>query len=259
MANKKSNKIANIEKDTKTSSICDDKPEDYLVGTRNPSKLLKGTLDVLESFIYAIIAVLVIFTFFIRLTIVDGPSMENTLFDKNYLVVADVFFSYEPENGDIVVIHGDFENYYKQTYDGNYKIAHNYSDPIVKRVIATGGQTIKIDFNTLETFVDGEKIDESYAKYANIDHTIYNVPTLGGFRYNEDGSIIKDVNGNAVYFSYYNPTTNIFEATVPEGHIFVMGDNRDHSADSRIRDIGFIPVEFVVGKALFRLSPFTTF
>lgn len=259
MANNTSNSSKAMQKNTIVPSDYDDRPEDYIKECPPPSKALKNVIDVLESFIYAIIAVLVIFTFFVRLTIVDGPSMENTLFDKNYLVVANVFFSYEPQNGDIVVVHGDFENYYKQLYGDDYRISHNYSDPIVKRVIATAGQTVKIDFSTLETYVDGVKLDESYAKYANFDHTLYNTPSLGEFRYNEDGSIVEDLNGNAVYFPYYNPVTKIFEATVPEGCIFVMGDNRDHSADSRIKDIGFIPEEFVVGKAIFRLSPFTTF
>lgn len=233
-----------------------DRIEDYTTGERNPSKALKGTIDVIESFIYAIVAVLFIFTFFIRLTIVDGPSMENTLKNGEYIVVSNIFFTYEPENGDIVVIHGDFEHYLKTKYGDDYVVAHNYSDPIIKRVIATGGQTVRIDMNTMETFVDGVKLNEDYAKYDSIAHSL---PTLGEFRYDEEGNIITNAIGSPIYFNFVNIETNVFEATVPEGHIFVMGDNRDHSADSRISDIGFIPVEFVVGKAIFRLSPFTTF
>lgn len=256
---KKKTKSTSLPEVNQPKVTYDKEASKYMTDGPQPSKTLKGAFDVIESFVYAIVAVLVIFTFFIRLTIVDGPSMENTLRNGEYIVVSNIFFTYEPENGDIVVIHGDFENYLKNTYGADYVVNHNYSDPIIKRVIATGGQTIKIDLNTLETFVDGVKIDEEYAKFENFNHTMFNLPSLGEFRYDENGNIITDDSNIPIFFRYLDPETNIFEATVPEDHIFVMGDNRDHSADSRISDIGFIPNEFIVGKAIFRLSPFTTF
>ena len=227
---------------------------DYTEIRRKPSNSFKNLFDVIEALIYAIVAVLVIFTFFARLTIVQGPSMESTLKDGEYLVVGNLFFTYTPDNGDIVVIHGDFQNYHQKKQEGVvHQVGYNYSDPIVKRVIATEGQKVKINYLTHEVFVDDVLLNEDYAQYIGFPTEM----SLGEYKYDENGEIIKDAQGNPVYFPFYND--GIFETTVPKGHIFVMGDNRFHSADSRLSDIGFIPEEFIVGKAIFRFAPFTVF
>lgn len=247
-----SNKNQNISQDN-ISLVIDG--EDFSKQEFRASKSFKNFFDVVESFIYAMIAVLVIFTFFARLTVVDGPSMNSTLQHGDYLIVSNVLFTYEPKNGDIVVVHGDFENYYKHKYEGyNHFMNYNYSSPIVKRVIATEGQKVKIDYKTNEVFVDGVKLNEDYAQYIENYRTSI---TLGEYRYDDNGEVIKDKNGNPIYFSLFDDGSGVFDAIVPEGCVFVLGDNRDHSADSRLNEIGFIPKEFIIGKAIFRLIPFS--
>ena len=173
-------------------------------------KLASDIFEILEMFTVCASVIMILFTFVVHPTVVNGPSMENTLLHNDYLLVSAL--PYEPEAGDIVVIH-------------NVGLRH-YSDPIIKRVIATEGQVIDIDFETWTVTVDGEVVDEPYRKLA------------------ADGYITSD-------WSY--------PIVVPEGHVFVMGDNRNHSADSRSREIGLIDERCIVGKAIVRLFPFSRF
>ena len=137
--------------------------------------------------------------------------MENTLHDGEYVLVRTAF--YEPTQGDIVVVHD-------KSLDGLY------GDPLIKRVIAVGGQTVDIDFDTWTVTVDGVVIDEPYIKL--------------------------------------DPSVNLTSAwtyplTVPEGEVFVMGDNRDHSGDSRSASVGTVDERCIVGKAALRYFPFDKF
>ncbi len=173
-------------------------------------KIAADIFDVAELFILCAAVILLIFTFLIRPTVVDGPSMENTLLDKDYLLVSSL--NYAPEQGDIVVVH-------------NIGLAL-YNKPIIKRVIATGGQTVDIDFSTWTVTVDGEVLDEPYMKL--------------------DSSDLRTSDWQ-------------FPITIPDGYIFVMGDNRNHSADSRSKEIGMVDTRCVVGKAVVRVLPFDRF
>lgn len=186
-------------------------------GEKKPDKKKEKTsaagmlYDIAEMLAVTTIAVMLLFAFVARLNIVDGNSMLNTLHNGEYLAVSDLF--YEPKAGDIVIVH---------------KInADPYDKPIVKRVIATGGQVVDIDFSTWTLTVDGEAVDEPY-------------------RYVDPSS--------PVLTADYP-----FPITVPENEIFVMGDNRSHSADSRQIEIGTIDKRCVVGKAVARLSPVSSF
>lgn len=215
--------------------------EQLIAEPKAPSSFTKGVFDVLESLVYAIIVVILTFTFFAKLTVVEGTSMMDTLKDGDYLVVIDPLFLYSPSNGDIVVIQGDF-------------IGDYYDHPIVKRVIATGGQTVKIDFLWERIFVDDIEITES--GYINWDGPRI-LPTLGEFKKDENGNVIYNPNGYPeIEKEYYDG--RYFTCTVPEGHYFVMGDNRYNSADSRIVEIGFVPEKYILGKAVFRLFPFSS-
>ena len=182
-------------------------------------KALKWMYDIVEIFCIAVIAVVVIFAFFLRTCRVDGRSMNNTLAHGEIILISD--FMYEPKAGDIVVFH--IVNDY-------------YAEPLVKRVIATEGQQVKVDLTEKQVYVNGAPINDSHAY---LENGVYNP---GYFDYN----VTKDQNGHDVY-----------TATVPEGKIFVMGDNRNHSTDSRSFMVGFVDVDCVLGKAICRLSPFT--
>ena len=160
--------------------------------------------DWLEIFTHLILLVLLCFTFVFRFVTVDGDSMAPTLRSGDHLCIQ--LLGCQAEAGDIVVLAPEGER----------------GHLLIKRVIATGGQTVDIDFETHEVRVDGKLLEEPYLAE----------PTL----------LQADVH---------------FPVTVPEGHLFVMGDNRNISLDSRNTGIGMPDARRVVGKALLRLSPST--
>ena len=170
------------------------------------STLKSELFDWAQNIAVILTVVVLLFTFVIRIIGVDGPSMMNTLQDGDWLLVSDLF--YEPENGDIVII----------------KKEEFMQSPIVKRVIATEGQTVSIDFDRGVVFVDGVPLDEPYA----------NGPTTRSF----------DMQ---------------FPQTVPEGCVFVLGDNRNHSSDSRTLSLGMVDERLIIGKVIFRILPFNSF
>lgn len=221
--------------------------ENYTQEKLKPSGLFKGIFDIIESLSYAIIVVVMLFTFIAKLTVVDGSSMENTLYQGQYLVVVNPFFTYTPNQNDIVVIHGDF-------------LGDNYDHPIVKRVIATGGQTVEIDLWSKSVYVDDVLfVEPEGVKWAPND-ALRLEPTICEYLKDEGGNIVYDDNGHPIVSkNYYDPTTRTLKVTVPDGHVFVLGDNRDNSADSRLAEIGFIPNNYILGKVAFRIAPFTFF
>lgn len=174
------------------------------VNEKEPIKAV--VYDWLEVIAFSIAIVLLIFTFVGRLTTVDGDSMYPTLKHGEQLIISNLF--YEPQNGDIVVV---------QEQNGYFK------GPIVKRIIAKGGQTIRFDFESWKVWVDGELLDEDYINYQP------------WFPMESDGC----------------PE----ELVVPEGYLFVMGDNRNGSTDSRNMSIvGFVSEDEVMGRVIFRLT-----
>jgi signal peptidase I len=163
--------------------------------------------DWLEVVVLSAAFALILFTFVMRMAVVDGNSMNHTLHDKEVLIISDLM--YTPDNGDIIVFSSP-----------------NYPEPIVKRVIATEGQVVDIDFETWTVTVDGKKVSEEY---------VNRVP----------GSM--------------NRSDMEFPLTVPEGKVFVMGDNRNDSLDSRNSRIGFVDERYILGEVKIRLFPIDRF
>lgn len=158
-----------------------------------------------QALVSSVVVVVLIFTFGIRIMGVDGHSMLNTLQHNDRLAVLNAALCGDYEYGDIVILrkNGVFNN-----------------DPIVKRVIAVGGQTVDIDFANGIVYVDGEVLEEDYIRE----------PT-------------------------YTAEGTEFPLTVPEGSIFVMGDNRNGSNDSRDYRLGTVDTRYVIGKAVFLIFP----
>ena len=178
--------------------------------------IIHELVDYLELIVLSVCVVIVLFTFVARLCTVEGESMLHTLNERDSLIVSDMF--YTPERGDVIVFHQT------GTTDGRY------DEPLVKRVIATGGETVSLtyayDYMTVEiTHTDGtyETLEEPYVRF--------------------DPKESRYPIGYKVTY------------TVPENHMFVMGDNRTNSLDSRSFEIGFVDTRRVLGKVLFRVQP----
>ncbi len=182
--------------------------------------------DALEMFVWSLAILLLLFTFVLRLCRVEGSSMENTLYDGEKLLLYSL--AYEPRQDDIVVFH------LTESKD-------NLEKTLVKRVIATGGQTVEIDFANNTIFVDGVRYEDSHAVLKDMHDRITN---------------------QYMYFRpdwQYDAASDSMTVTVPEGHLFVLGDNRNFSRDSRDSDIMFLDARCVLGKVVLRIAPFTLF
>ena len=161
----------------------------------------------LHDLVHLLAVVLIVFVLLFRIVIVDGSSMYSTLRDGDWLLVAGRVFYKEPQPGDIIVAS---------------KESFNFGEPIIKRVIATEGQKVDIDFEAGIVYVDGVALDEPYT------YTATNI---------EEGIV--------------------FPIEIAEGCIFVMGDNRNNSRDSRDPSIGMLDKREVLGKAIFLIMPGT--
>lgn len=162
----------------------------------------------LHDLIYMLMAILLVFLIFFRVIVVSGDSMYSTLLDGDYLLLLSNLFYQEPQQGDIVVIS-------KETFDNG--------KPIVKRVIATEGQIVDIDFEIGSVSVDGVVLEEDYINNLTTDNRGMSFPL-----------------------------------TVEENCIFVLGDNRSVSLDSRSPHIGLIDEREVLGKAIYLMIPGTS-
>ncbi len=163
----------------------------------------RETYDWIQSLMVALIICVCVFSFLVRVVDVSGSSMNPTLYNGDKMVVSKLF--YTPKQGDVVVFRSD-------TYDPN--------KALVKRVIATEGQEVNIDFDKGIVYVDGEALDEPYI--AELTHR---------------------------KLDFIGPKT------VPEGCVFVMGDNRNASTDSRKTEIGMVDARTIIGRVYCVIFP----
>ena len=177
------------------------RPEKTVFSTAEKNR--REVYDWIYCLSIALIICVVIFAFFIRFIDVRGTSMNPTLLNGDKMLVSGLF--YEPQAGDVVVFKKD---------------EYSPDRALVKRVIATEGQVINIDFDRGIVYVDGQPIEEDYI---------------------------------------LEPTTNkidfIGPQTVPDGCVFVMGDNRNASTDSRKKEIGMVDSRLILGKAYMVVYP----
>lgn len=159
----------------------------------------------LQALVFALIILIFCFTFLGRIISVDGTSMYPTLHHRDMLLLQCV--GYQPKAGDVVVLNKPFDT---------------ITTPIVKRIIATGGQSVRIDYDEGVVYVDEVPLEEPY-----INEAMQNLGDL-----------------------------YLHDVEVPQGSVFVMGDNRNHSSDSRDVDLGVVDERYILGHALFVIFPF---
>lgn len=194
--------------------IIDFKEDEIAEEPLEKKQFKKDVFDWVEILVHAILAVVLCFSFLFRIATIDGESMTNTLQNGEKVIITNL--AYEPKAGDIVVISRNRENSVYTANVGN--------KPIIKRIIATEGQTVDIDFEKGVVYVDGVALEEGYTR----------TPT--NLKYDID-----------------------FPVRVDEGCVFVLGDNRNDSLDSRssqIGDYGMIDTRYILGHAVCRIFPF---
>ena len=183
-------------------STVNDMSKEELIAKNN-----KSTYEWIQCLIVALAICVVLFLFFVRVIDVKGTSMVPTLQNADKMLVSGLF--YKPKAGDVVVFKKD---------------QYNPNKALVKRVIATEGQVINMDFENGVVYVDGEPIEEDY---------------------------INDLTKTKLDF--------IGPQTVPEGCVFCMGDNRNMSTDSRKKEIGMIDSRLILGKVYMVIFPIDSF
>lgn len=184
-------------------------------------QILFDAADLMESVITSIFTVMLIFAFLFCTANVDGDSMLPTLENGDRLIVSRLDKNFE--NGDILIV-SSIDAYLFDEAGALYS-APGLDKRIVKRLIGKAGDEVNIDFTAGKVFVNGEELDEPYiSALTKRDYGAFHYPIV-----------------------------------VPEGYVFVLGDNRPISKDSRHPEVGLVPVGDVVGKVVLRISPFSKF
>ena len=182
---------------------------------KGSQKALVSFLEQVELFVIVFAVIVLVFSFVGRTCRVSGDSMNNTLLDGENVLISDAF--YTPSRGDIIVFHQTDEN----------DLFNN--EPIVKRVIAVAGETVRVE---------------------HFDKTM-RVTVIGA---DGNSTVLQED-----YIEYDYPSYADSVTFVEEGAVFVMGDNRSHSADSRSQRIGLVDTRRILGKVVVRVTPIARF
>ena len=193
--------ITSVADTDETDSSTDEQPKEDR-DDEEKSKAKMEVFDWMQCVVSAVICGIFVFVFIGRTIGVEGNSMLGTLHWYDRVIMTGIF--YTPKNGDIVIFSPPTNEF--------------GSAPLVKRIIAVEGQTVDIDFEAGNVFVDG--VLEDY-----VDEPTHS-------RQNFIGPV-----------------------TVPEGHVFVLGDNRNHSSDSRDSRVGMVDTRYILGRVFFLLIP----
>ena len=173
-------------------------------GSQTEKSRSRELYEWVQPLVCSVLTVVAVFTFGVRLIGVDGHSMVPTLQDGDRLLVLNSMLCGGYRQGDIVVLR-------KESF---------LPTPIVKRVVATEGQVVDIDFASGTVFVDGTPLQEGYIQERT-----------------------------------FTAEGTVFPLTVPEGGVFVLGDNRNHSTDSRDARLGTVDARYIIGRAVFLAFP----
>lgn len=186
-----------------------------------PGGWRRDLLDWMQLLSVVLVIIVALFTYVVCIVGVDGTSMYPTLHNNDLMLVRRV--AYTPESGDVVVLRKD----------------NSFGDrALVKRVIATEGQRVYIDYDNNTITVDGQTLREDYInREFDLD-------------YGDDPMAIR-VDLDPQYINT--------EFVVPEDCVFVCGDNRNHSSDSRVTELGMVDTHYIIGEVLMVLFPFTHF
>ena len=187
------------------------------------NSILSDLYDLAETVFIVFFVVSLILAYIFRISDVDGPSMENT-FHTNDKVIS-LPLKRDFKTGDVVVANTDYS--FLIYGDGGVIKGNGLNKTVIKRVIAVEGQTLDIDFESGNVTVDGILLNEPY---------------ITGLTHNDEGGF-----------------TGQYPFTVPEGYVFVMGDNRSISMDSRSSKIGLIDKNNIIGTVVLMVFPFSSF